>query len=105
MNRADFALLLEHVNRVPAPPRVIRALMIECEAAEADVERIARLLGTDPVPAARLLRLVGLASAVRFPADFPAQSFWRYSVNCAVATQYLAKEARQDAETGFAVGL
>jgi len=52
-----------------------------------------------------LVMSVGLAGSIRFPPQFPAQSFWRYSLHSAVASRYLAAQLRQDAETGFAVGL
>jgi len=52
-----------------------------------------------------LVLSVGLAGSVKFPADFPRQSFWRYSLHAAVASRYVASRGRQDAETAFALGL
>lgn len=52
-----------------------------------------------------LVMSVGLAGSIRFPAQFPAQSFWRYSLHAAVASRHVAGQARQDADTAFAIGL
>jgi HD-like signal output (HDOD) protein len=135
---ADAQSLLDHVNNLPTVPKAIRDLMVEFERPEADVGRVSRLVGADPVLSAKLLRLanstfyhrartvtrlqdavvfvgthatrnlvmsVGLSGAVRFPAQFPVQAFWRYSLHSAVAARHLAQATQADAETAFAVGL
>lgn len=135
---ADAQSLLDHVNNLPTVPKAIRDLMVEFDKPETDVDRVSRLVGTDPVLSAKLLRLansafyhrpatvtrlqdavvfvgthatrnlvmsVGISGAIRFPAQFPVQSFWRYSLHSAVAARHLAQALRSDAETAFAVGL
>jgi HD-like signal output (HDOD) protein len=37
--------------------------------------------------------------------DFDQKAFWRYSLNTAVCTRYLAKQAKQNADLSFTVGL
>ncbi|WP_162932170.1 HDOD domain-containing protein [Solimonas sp. K1W22B-7] len=135
---ADAQSLLDHINNLPTVPKAIRDLMVEFDKPEADVGRVSRLIGADPVLSAKLLRMansafyhrkgtvnrlqdavvfvgthatrnlvmsVGLSGAIRFPAQFPAQSFWRYSLHSAVAARHLAHALHADAETAFAVGL
>lgn len=135
---ADAQSLLDHINNLPTVPKAIRDLMVEFDKPEADVSRVSKLIGADPVLSAKLLRMansafyhrvgtvtrlqdavvfvgthatrnlvmsVGLTGSIRFPAQFPAQAFWRYSLHSAVAARHLAQATRGDAETAFAVGL
>lgn len=53
--------LLEQVNHLPTVPRVVRELIAEFDRPEAEVERVSRLIGSDPVLATKLLRLANSA--------------------------------------------
>ena len=58
---ADAQSLLDHINNLPTVPKAIRDLMVEFDKPEADVGRVSRLIGADPVLSAKLLRMANSA--------------------------------------------
>ena len=54
---ATSASLLSRIHSIPTMPKVVQALISTFDATEVDVPRIARLVNTDPVIAAKVLRL------------------------------------------------
>ncbi|MDO9453498.1 MAG: HDOD domain-containing protein [Stagnimonas sp.] len=54
---ATSASLLSRIHAIPTMPKVVQALISTFDASEVDVPRIARLVNTDPVIAAKVLRL------------------------------------------------
>lgn len=61
MSQTDVENLLARINELPMMPKTILALMDEFNQEEADIDRIAALIGADPVLAAKLLRLANSA--------------------------------------------
>ena len=55
------ASLLSRVHTVPTLPKVVQALIATFDAPEVDVPRIARLVNTDPMITAKVLRLANTA--------------------------------------------
>jgi len=58
---ATSASLLSRIHTVPTMPKVVQGLIATFNAAEVDVPRIARLVNTDPMIAAKVLRLANSA--------------------------------------------
>lgn len=58
---ANTASLLSRVHAVPTLPKVVQALIATFNAPEVDVRRIAKLVNTDPMIAAKVLRLANSA--------------------------------------------
>ncbi len=54
---ANSASLLSRIHSVPTMPKVVQALIATFDAPEVDVPRIARLVNTDPLITAKVLRL------------------------------------------------
>ncbi len=54
---ATSASLLSRIHSVPTMPKVVQALISTFDATDVDVPRIARLVNTDPVITAKVLRL------------------------------------------------
>src|SRR5262249_27738161 len=138
MGNCPASSILDQIGTLPSVPAVVKDLMLEFDKPEVNIDKVTRLLSSDPVLAMKLLRLanssffarrgtverlqdavvyvgphatrnlvlaVGLAAGVRFPKDFPADAFWRYSLHSAVAARHLAASSRQDPGTAFALGL
>lgn len=55
------AALLNHIHTVPTIPRVVQQLIETFDAPEVDIARVARLVNTDPMIAAKVLRLANSA--------------------------------------------
>lgn len=55
------ASLLSRIHSVPTLPKVVQALIATFNAPEVDVSRIARLVNTDPIITAKVLRLANSA--------------------------------------------
>jgi HD-like signal output (HDOD) protein len=55
------AALLSHIHAVPAIPKVVQQLIETFDAPEVNVSRVSRLVNTDPMIAAKVLRLANSA--------------------------------------------
>ena len=62
---ATTASLLNRIHTVPSLPLVVQSLIATFNARDIDVSRIARLIKTDPMITAKVLRLVNSAYYVR----------------------------------------
>jgi len=130
--------LLSNADRLPSLPKVLQKLVAEFDQPDPDAQKIATLIGSDPVLAAKILKVAnsaffrrarsvgslkeavvflglhtvrmlvlgaGMAGAVRFIDRETRTQFWRYSLHTAVAARYVARLAKQDADTAFTAGL
>ncbi len=134
----SLAALFDQTHKLPTVPKVVQELIDSFNNDRVSVEDITKKISSDPVLAAKLLRLAnsahyhvsrtvssvddavmllgfvavrtlvissGVTGSFKDVGDFDHKLFWRYSLNTAVTARWLAKQAKQNTDLTFTVGL